>query len=93
MWYKFPEGRLVGEPRAKFFHVCFYDMNRSGDCFDEVFIAPSEISKAIPYVETKEDRDSPVRSRVFVVFENDDEYELKLECLGNKKRHPNFRDK
>lgn len=38
----------------------------------------------LPYVETKEDNGKSDRSRVFVHFDNDEVYELKLEKISKE---------
>lgn len=82
MWYRFEEDNPIGIPRIKDYQVAFYDMERDGRCFDETFFRPDEIDKAITYVETIEDLGNSDRCRIFVHFDNGDEYELKLEKVN-----------
>lgn len=79
MWYRFEEGNPVGIPRIKQYQVAFYDMTRDGACFDEYFYSPDEINQVMPFVETAEDIYNSDRTKVFVHFDNGDEYELKME--------------
>lgn len=93
MWFKFNNGNTKGKLRIKHVHVAWYDMERNGDCFDENFVFPSpenesktlaNIGMILPCVETKEDNGKSDRSRVFVHFDNDDVYELKLEKISKE---------
>lgn len=93
MWCKFEEGNPLGIPRVKKYQVCFYDMDRNGDCFDETFYLPNEINMAMPFVETIEDVTNNDRTRVFVHFDDGDMYELKLKKLNKEHRYSNFFDK
>lgn len=79
MWYRFEEGNPVGIPRIKQYQVAFYDMTMDGRCFDEHFYSPDEINQVMPFVETVEDIYNSDRTKVFVHFDNGDEYELKME--------------
>jgi uncharacterized membrane protein len=90
MWYKFEEGKLLGTPRIKEYQVAWYDMENDGRCFDESFYKPEEIDKIITYVETIEDEDNCDRSRVFVHFNDGEEYELKLVRIENGRRCDKF---
>lgn len=90
MWYKFEEGKSIGVPRIKEYQVAWYDMERNGDCFDESFYKPEDISEVITYVETVEDEDNCDRARVFVRFDDGEEYELKLERIEKPRRCDNF---
>lgn len=92
MWYRFEKGNPIGIPRVKEIQVAFYDMERDGGCFDEVFYPLSEIGKAMPYVETIEDEGNSDRTRVFVHFDNGDEYELKLEKIDKGRKCGYFYD-
>ena len=83
MWYRFEENSLVGIPRVKEYQVAFYNMACGGDCFDESFFEPKEVFKVMPFVETIEDEEGIVRSKVFVHFDDGDIYELKLEKVNN----------
>ena len=65
-------------------------MHKNGDCFDEDFVSPDDVARVMPYVETVEDKNNSDRSRVFVHFDNNDIYELKLEKLVNNKTYTNF---
>lgn len=93
MWFRFEKGNTKGKLRVKHVQVAWYDMERDGDCFDESFVFPSpedesktlsNIGMVLPYVETAEDKDKSDRSRVFVRFDNDDVYELKMEKLSKE---------
>lgn len=93
MWFKFEKGNFKGKLRIKHVQVAWYDMERNGDCFDESFVFPSpedesktlsNIGMVLPYVETAEDKDKSDRSRVFIHFDNDDVYELKMEKLNKE---------
>lgn len=93
MWFKFEKEKSKGKLRIKHVQVAWYDMERNGDCFDESFIFPvpenesktlKNIGMILPYVETVEDEGKSDRSRVFVHFDNDDVYELKMEKLSNE---------
>lgn len=93
MWFKFSNGNSKGKLRIKHVQVAWYDMERNGDCFDESFVFPSpegetktleNIGMILPYVETVEDKCKSDRSRVFVHFDNDDVYELKMEKLSKE---------
>lgn len=92
MWYKFEKGVPIGSPRIKHYQVAWYDMERNGDCFDESFHKPENINKVITYVETIEDEGHRDRARVFAIFDDGDEYELKLVKLDKNKRYSNFYD-
>lgn len=82
MWYKFEDGNLIGLPRIKQYQVAFYDMTNDGKCFDEDFYSPDEIGKVMPFVETVEDVGNDDRTKVFVHFDNGDQYELKMEKVN-----------
>lgn len=82
MWYKFEDGNPIGIPRIKQYQVAFYDMTNDGKCFDEDFYSPDEIDKVIPFVETIEDVGNDDRTRVFIYFDNGDQYELKMEKVN-----------
>lgn len=84
MWYRFEKGNPKGICRVKHFQIAWYDMKRSGRCFDEDFVAPDKIDRVIPYVETVEDESKMDRSRVFVHMDNGDVYELKMEKLSKE---------
>lgn len=93
MWFKFEKEKSKGNLRIKHVQVAWYDMERNGDCFDESFIFPvpenesktlKNIGMILPYVETVEDEGKSDRSRVFVRFDNDDVYELKMEKLSKE---------
>ena len=86
MWFRFEKGNPIGVSRIKKYQVAFYDMEDNGDCFDESFWEPDEIDKVITYVETVEDKDNLDRSRVFVIFDDGDMYEIKLEKIDNKRQ-------
>jgi hypothetical protein len=90
MWYRFEKGNDVGIPRIKNYQICWYDMERGGSCFDEDFCSPDEIDRVIPFVETVEDEGSFDRSRVFVHFDDGDEYELKLIKVDKKQKNGYF---
>lgn len=81
MWYKFEEGKSIGVPRIKEYQVAWYNMERGGYCFDESFYNPEEIDKVITYVETIEDECLRDRTRVFVHFDDGEQYELKFERI------------
>lgn len=85
MWYRFEKGNPIGIPRVKEYLIAFYDMTKNGECFDESHCPPDEIAKVIPFVETVEDIHNNDRSKVFVLFDNDDVYELKLEKVNTNK--------
>lgn len=93
MWFRFSNGSSKGTLRIKHVQVVWYDMERNGDCFDESFVFPSpedesktlaNIGMVLPYVETVEDEGKHDKSRVFVHFDNNDVYELKMEKLSKK---------
>ena len=90
MWYRFEEGNPFGIPRVKHYQVAWYDMDMGGNCFDESYYNPDEIDRAITHVETIEDKNHHDRSRVFVRFDNDDVYELKLEKIDKEHDCSNF---
>ena len=90
MWYRFKKDNPIGIPRVKYYQIAWYDMTKNGDCFDEDFIGPEGIDRVMPYVETVEDENNSDRSRVFVHFDNNDVYELKLEKLVPNKNYTNF---
>lgn len=90
MWYKFEEGKPVGIPRIKEYQVAWYDMEQNGDCFDEDFYEPEDIGKVITYVETIEDKSNSDRTRVFVYFDDGEQYELKLERIKKGRKLSNF---
>lgn len=90
MWYKFEKGQYVCIPRIKNYQICWYDMERDGGCFDEDFCSPDEIDRVIPFVETIEDEGNFSRSRVFVNFDNGDEYELKLIKVDKNQKNGYF---
>ena len=90
MWYRFEKGQDVGIPRIKNYQICFYDMERGGSCFDEDFCSPDEIGRVIPFVETIEDEGNFDRCRVFVHFDDGDEYELKLIKVDKKQNNGFF---
>lgn len=92
MWYRFKEGIHEAVPRVIGYQVAFYDMTMGGKCFDESFFKPDEIDNVITYVETIEDKNNQDRIRVFVQFDNDDRYELKLEKIENGRRCSRFYD-
>jgi len=93
MWFKFEKDNPKGKLRIKHVQVAWYDMKQNGDCFDESFVYPSpedesktlaNVGMVLPYVETEEDNGKSDRSRVFVHFDNDDVYELKLEKISKE---------
>lgn len=101
MWFKFEKDNPKGKLRIKHVQVAWYDMERNGDCFDENFVFPSlenesktleDIGMILPYIETEEDEGKSDRSRVFVHFDNDDVYELKLEKISKEQfeKYNNF---
>ena len=90
MWYRFEKGQEVGIPRIKNYQICWYDMERGGSCFDESFYSPDEIGVVIPFVETVEDEGGFDRSRVFVHFDDGDEYELKLIKVDKNQKNGYF---
>ena len=92
MWYRFEDGSPIGIPRAKSYHVAFYDMTRGGTCFDETFFEPVDIDEVMPYVETVEDAGNNDRSRVFVHFDDGEIYELKLERINKDRNRGRFYD-
>lgn len=92
MWYRFEKNNPIGIPRVEQIHVAFYDMERDGGCFDEAFYPLSEIDKVMPYVETVEDEGKSDRTRVFLYFDNGDEYELKLEKIDKGRKCGYFYD-
>ena len=84
MWYRFEEGSNIGIPRIKGYQVAFYDMTRGGKCFDEAFFSPDRVSDIVTYLETVEDEGNQDRRRVFVHFDNGDEYEMKLRKISKE---------
>lgn len=87
MWFRFEKGNPVGIPRIKQYQVCSYDMHLfDGDCHDESWWKPDDIDRVITYVETVEDKNNSTRFRVFAIFDDGDEYELKLEKISKKER-------
>lgn len=90
MWYRFEEGKPIGTPRIKEYQVAWYNMNRNGYCFDESFYKPEDIDKVITYVETIEDENNCDRRRVFVHFDDGEQYELKLERIEKGRRCDTF---
>ena len=91
MWYRFEKGQPLGIPRIKYYQVCCYSLTElDGGCWDEWFYEPDDIGKAITYVETIEDKHKCDRYKVFAVFDNNDEYEIKFEKTTG--RHSNFYD-
>lgn len=92
MWYRFEDDFSIGIPRIEFYQLAFYDMENGGGCFDESRFPPDAIEEVIPFVETIEDEGRSDRSRVFVYFNNGDQYELKLVKLNNNCRYSNFDD-
>jgi len=93
VWFKFTKENYKRKLRIKYAQVAWYDMERNGECFDEEFIFPSSedesktlknIGMLLPYVETAEDDGNSDRSRVFVHFDNDDVYELKMEKINKE---------
>lgn len=75
MWHK--------HKTVKGYLVSFYD-NKLEDCFDETFYPPEGIDNIIRYVETLEDKDNYNRTKVFVLFNDGDVYELKMEKVDKK---------
>lgn len=91
MWYRFERGNPVGIPRIKYYQVACYNMTEfDGDCWDELFFEPDDIGRAITYVDTIEDKHKCDRYRVFAMFDNNDEYEIKFEKVTS--RCSNFYD-
>ena len=84
MWYKTVKNEIKKICRVKSLHICWYDMENNGDCFDEDWVSPDGINRVIPYVETIEDENNQDRSRVFVHMDNGDVYELLMRKLGQK---------
>ena len=74
------------------YQVAWYDMTRNGRCFDESFYPPEEISKVIHHVETTENETWSIKSRVFMLLDNGNEYELKLEKIEEGRRCEGFYD-
>ena len=87
MWWKFKKGEPKGKLRVERVQVCWYDMERQGDCFDEDWIMPTEnsmetlekIGRVLPYVGTG-------NSRVFIHMDNSDVYEVLMKKLSNEQQ-------
>lgn len=92
MWFKFENGNTVGTPRIKEYQVAWYDMEQNGSCFDESFYKPEHIGQVITYVETVEDEGHCDRCRVFVHFDDGEQYELKLVRIEKDRRCSKFYD-
>lgn len=65
-------------------------MEKGQGCFDESFYKPEDIDKVITYVETVEDKGNCDRRRVFVHFDDGEQYELKLERIEKGRRCNKF---
>lgn len=78
MLYRFEPNNSKGICRVKNIQIAFYNMDNSdGVCFDECFKnieTPTE--QILAYVETKEDYNSFMHSRVFINMDDGDTYEL-----------------
>ena len=92
-WYRFEEGNPKGILRIKNLQVCWYNMERNGDCFDETFVAAQSkdigetfhnLGLMLTYVETEEDKNNSDRCIVFIKMDNGDTYELKMEKVDAK---------
>ncbi len=90
-WYRFTEGEPVGKLRIRAMQVAWYDMERDGSCFDEDYIqfpetaTNAEIMRAIGMQLTRVNISEEQRgdkSRVFLIFDNGEEYELKLQKVS-----------
>ena len=89
MWYKFLNNEKIGRLAVKLTQICWYDLERNGDCFDEDLIYPSvydsetlkSIGKHLPYARIINDSGS---SRVFIHMENGDVYELLMKKLSKE---------
>lgn len=90
MWYRFEKGKSKGIPRIKNYQVAWYDMEQDEGCFDESFYTPEEINTVITFVETIEDEGHCDRRRVFVNFDDGEQYELKLERIEKGRRCNKF---
>lgn len=85
MWYKFTKGESKGKLRVKQVQTCWYDWERNGDCFDEIWTMPEEndadtlkkIGALLPYV-------GDSSTRVFVHMDNDEVYELSMRKLTDE---------
>lgn len=80
-WYRFEDNDSLGIFNVKEYQVAWYE---DGICFDEDWYGPDQISDVVPYVETEEDKNNIDHSRVFVIFENGDKYEIKLEKVNEE---------
>lgn len=65
--------------------VAYYD-NKLEDCFDETFYPSEKIDIAFGYVETLEDKNNYDRTKVYVLFNDGDVYELKMEKVERDNR-------
>ncbi len=86
MLYRFEEdNRFLGNKYENGVSVCrvqniqtvFYDMNNYGCAFDEDFRdITMDMQKILAYVETEEDKNNTIHSKVFINMDDGDTYEL-----------------
>lgn len=72
----------IGKYPIDYFHICWYDMEKGGDCYDEDDISPTTFGPSMfTYIDTEDNKDDSDRSRIFVHHINGDIYELCLHKL------------
>ena len=71
-----------GKLPIDYFQICWYDMDKNQQCFDEDIIEPGVFnSNCLTYIDTDENEGDSDRTRIFVHHINKDVYELCLHKL------------
>ena len=83
MKYKFKNGSQIGESPVDYYQLCWYDMEKDGDCYDEDFISPKAFGNyTIESLDCDLNKDDIDRTRLFVWTKDKDVYELRLHKLS-----------
>ena len=98
-WYKFTEGESVGRIRVNEMHIAWYDMEHNGLCYNEDIVSFNEndsntdileeIGRRLPYTEIPHEKKCD-KSRVFLYFDNGEEYELTLRKIEKNENTSRF---
>ena len=75
----------VGKYPIDYFQICWYDMYEGGRCYDEDVIMPNIFtSKFLTYLDTEDNKEDSIRTRIFAHHINGDIYEISLHKLTDK---------
>ena len=82
MKYIFKNGSEIRESPIDYYQLCWYDMNKNGDCYDEDFISKREFGNyVIEYLDCDKNENDSDRTRLFVWTKDKEVYELRLHKL------------